>query len=147
MVRGSNYFVVGFQHIWYYGKARRLGPGGTVRHVPGLEYRQNRYRRMFTHGNRGNAIPREDTSPWRPRSDEAGSLVSRASTGDCCDTKTPGYASAKSLKRMPSVPIWRCNDLAGTWKAHRNGCTSAQPTETAYTRTDTISARNATCAT
>jgi len=37
----SNSFLVGFQHVCEYGKAKMSGIAGTVRHAPGLEYGQN----------------------------------------------------------------------------------------------------------
>jgi len=73
----SNWFLVGFQHVCYYGKARRSGTAGTVRHALRLEYDQNGQRRVFVRCDTGNAIYDQETLRWSPRRAEAGCWVSR----------------------------------------------------------------------
>jgi hypothetical protein len=48
IVRSTNLFVVGLQHLCNYGEARRSCTAATVQHVPGHEYGQNGKRQAVT---------------------------------------------------------------------------------------------------
>ena len=137
--RCSNWFLVGFQHVSAYGKARRSGTARTVLHAPCLEQGQNPQRRVFTYCNWWNVIPLQQPSHRSPRREEARCCVSRASKGKACNGNTPGYGSWKSNGWLPSLPKWHSKESTDTLKVLRYGCTSIQ--------TNAISHRNAPCTT
>jgi len=144
IVSSSTSFLVGFQHVCYYGKARRSGTAGIVPPVPGLEYGQNGQRRVFACLNRGNAISDQETSRWSPRREEASSWVCWSYPGRGCDRNTRGNASSKPPRQMPSLPSWQRKASAAMVESQRNRSTFIRLTRTADSWANTTSAQNAT---
>jgi len=51
-----------FEHVSYYGKARRSGTAIRVLHAPQVEYGQHSQRRVSARHNRGNAMPDQEAA-------------------------------------------------------------------------------------
>jgi len=134
-----------FNISWTMG--RQGGRVGTVRLAPGDEYSHNGDRRISARRNSGNAIPDHDISRWRPRSEDARELCF---WGINCgrlrwiDTR---LCFVKIIRMNTFRAKWQLNTSAHMLVAQRNRCTSTWPTQTANTRTDTISVQNAICTT
>jgi len=89
----------------------------------------------------------QETSGRSPRRDEVGSWVSWAHKCEGCDGKTSSYASGKSDGWLRLLPKWHSTESPDTLETQRHRCTLTEVTQTADTRTDATSTRNATCST
>jgi len=76
--RSSNQFLVGVQHVSYYGKTRRSGTAWTVRDASCLEYGQNGWRRVFARRKWGHATTNAETTCRSSGREEVGCCVSQA---------------------------------------------------------------------
>jgi len=136
--RHRNWFVVGFQHVSYYGKATSSGTAGIAGHAPCFENGQTGQRRVFAHHNGGYALAHQETWCRSQSRIEAGCCVSRENKGGGCDRKTPSYGSWKCYTWLPFLVKWYSKVPADILKAQTHGCNSIW--------TNTSSPRNCTCA-
>jgi hypothetical protein len=112
--RSSNSFLVGFQHVCKYGKARRSCTARTVWHAPCLKHCHNEHRRVSECHNRGNTISEHITSHWSLRREEVGSWVSWQWKCGGCGGLTLDNASGKSNRLLHPLMKWimaQCPDM------------------------------------
>ena len=131
-----NYFLVGFQHVCYYGEAWRSGTASTVLHAPCLVYGQNGQRRVFARRNRESATNQESShrSPWR---EEARCWVSWAQNVNTAIERHPAMVHKTHTDGCLPCQNDTATNLQTRWRRKGTGAPI----------TGSTSARSATCTT